>query len=157
MPKIQKTILSDSPCVALATRKASRRLSQLFDSALAPAGLRSTQYAILSALERRSKAPPTIVELAEALVMDRSALGHNLRPLERDGLVALESTVKDLRRRHVVMTATGRSRHNEASKLWKRAHDRLERVIGKARAMKLRAALLEIAYAEYLGRVPERV
>jgi hypothetical protein len=55
------------------------------------------------------------------------------------------------------MTATGRSKHNEASKLWKRAHDRLERVIGKARAMKLRAALLEIAYAEYLGRVPDRV
>jgi DNA-binding MarR family transcriptional regulator len=155
MPKIQRKDLSDSPCVALATRKASRRLSQLFDNALAPAKLRSTQYSILSALERRSKAPPTIVDLAEVMVMDRSALGHNLRPLERDGLVALESSVKDLRRRHVVMTATGRARHREAKKLWKTAHSRLERVIGKTNAARLRAALLDIAYAERLGQIPD--
>ena len=88
-------------------RKASRRLSQLYDDALAPSGLRTTQYAILSELERRSKKPPTMRELADAMVMDRSALGHNLRPLERDGLIALEESKEDRRRRHVVVGHKG--------------------------------------------------
>ena len=78
-----------SECFATAARKASRRLTQFYDDALEPSGLRSTQYAILTELAR-SGAPPTLAELASALVSDRSAVGHNLRPLIRDGYVALE-------------------------------------------------------------------
>jgi DNA-binding MarR family transcriptional regulator len=85
-------------------RKASRRLTQLYDDALEPSGLRSTQFAILAELDRRSPEPPTMRVLADALVMDRSALGHNLRPPERDKLVALDQGSEDRRRRHVVMT-----------------------------------------------------
>src|SRR3981081_4702379 len=92
---------SASPCFATAIRKASRRLSQLYDDALEPSGLRTTQFAILSELERRAKEPP-MRELADAMVMDRSALGRNLRPLERDGLIALEEG-EDRRQRRVVM------------------------------------------------------
>jgi DNA-binding MarR family transcriptional regulator len=66
-------------------RKATRRVSQLYDFALEPCGLRTTQRAILSHIAR-TETPP-IGELAEALVMDRGALTHNLKPLERDGLV----------------------------------------------------------------------
>lgn len=94
MPEDRKPACGESPCIATAMRKASRRLSQLYDDALAPSGLRTTQYAILSELERRSKRPPTMRELADAMVMDRSALGHNLRPLERDGLIALKRAKK---------------------------------------------------------------
>src|SRR3981081_1650477 len=86
MPRYLKSA-SASPCFATAMRKASRRLSQLYDEVLEPSGLRTTQFAILSELERRAKAPPTMRELADAMVMDRSALGHNLRPLERDGVI----------------------------------------------------------------------
>ena len=69
-----------SECFATAARKASRRLSQFYDEALEPSGLRSTQYAILAELARSGE-PPTLAELASALVSDRSAVGHNLRPL----------------------------------------------------------------------------
>ena len=79
----------ENPSSATAMRKATRRMTQLYDDALALAGLRSTQYAILDELRRQADAPPTMRELAETLVLDRSALGHNLRPLERDGLIAL--------------------------------------------------------------------
>ena len=54
-----------------------------------PAACKSTQFAILAELERRDNEPPTIRELAEALVMDQSTIGQNLRPLEREGLVEL--------------------------------------------------------------------
>ena len=114
----RKPTCGESPCIATAMRKAPRRLSQLYDDALAPSGLRATQYALLSELERRSKKPPTMRELADAMVMDRSALGHNLRPLERDGLIALEESNEDRRRRHVVVTAQGRAKHREAKCLW---------------------------------------
>src|SRR5437016_3902970 len=77
-------------CTCGSLRKASRRISQFYDSALAPAGIKSTQFAILSEVARGSIAGPvTMCELAAAMVMDRSTLGHNLRPLERDDLVVL--------------------------------------------------------------------
>ena len=92
---------NESPCSATAMRKATRRMTQLYDDALAPAGVRSTQYAILEELHRQADTPPTMGELAETLVLDRSALGHNLRPLERDGLIALVAGDNDRRRRRV--------------------------------------------------------
>ena len=83
-------------CFVGAARKASRRLTQFYDDALEPCGLRSTQYSILSELARFA-GPPTLAELASALVSDRSAVGHNLRPLIRDGYLALEPGAEDRR------------------------------------------------------------
>src|ERR1700733_12168960 len=109
MPISRKLVTEESPCCATAMRKASRRLTQLYDDALTPSGLRSTQYAILAELHRLIRQPPTMAELAQSLVMDRSALGHNLRPLERDGLLVLQEGEEDRRRRHVVMTERGKT------------------------------------------------
>src|SRR4051812_50188943 len=94
-----QSVSHSSPCFATAIRKASRRLSQLYDDALAREGLRSTQFAILGHLSRWPQGCPTMAQLAEALVMDRSALGHNLRPLERAKLVVLEPGHRDRRGR----------------------------------------------------------
>jgi DNA-binding MarR family transcriptional regulator len=104
----------DSQCSATATRQATRRMTQLYDDALAPAGLRSTQYAIVDELHRKADAPPTMGELAETLVPDRSALGHNLRRLERDGLIALVAGDADRRLRRVVLTTKGVAKLREA-------------------------------------------
>lgn len=142
---------SASPCNATALRKASRRLTQLYDDALEPSGLRSTQFAILAELNRHGKAPPTMAELAHALVTDRSALGHNLRPLERDGYVTLEESDEDRRRRHVVMTSQGKVKFREARPLWARAQERFVTVFGESAAADLRATLLDIAYDERLA------
>ena len=150
MPTRTASAAADSPCSATAMRKASRRLTQLYDDALSPSGLRSTQYAILVELDRRSSDPPTMRELADALVIDRSALGHNLRPLERDGLVALEEG-NDRRRRHVVLTAGGNKKRRAAKRLWQSAQDRFEDVFGRGDAARLRATLLRIAHDERLA------
>jgi DNA-binding MarR family transcriptional regulator len=144
-----------SPCAATALRKASRRLTQLYDTALAPSGLRSTQQAILSELQRRAGAPPTLQELADALVMDRSALGHTLRPLERDGLVALQPNLQDRRQRHVVLTAAGADKYREARLLWNTAQRRFHRVFGEAEAQALRGTLLLIANDERLATLKD--
>ena len=135
--------LNNCNCTAL--RKASRRLSHLYDSALAPAGLKSTQYSILSEISRRAEAPPTMRELADALVMDRSTLGHNLRPLERDQLVSLEGGATDRRRKYVVLTRKGRAAFAQSNKLWRTAQAHFETNFGIAEAAELRGILLGIA------------
>jgi DNA-binding MarR family transcriptional regulator len=140
-----------SECFATAARKASRRLTQFYDDALEPSGLRSTQYAILNELSRAAQ-PPTLAELAGALIIDRSALGHNLRPLERDGYVALEAGAKDRRERRIVLTTEGQAKHQEARALWRTAQDAFIAVHGAERSESLRTALLDIAYDEHLGR-----
>ena len=63
-----------------------------------------TQFGVLIEIERRGEKPPTIRELAEALVMDQSTIGQNLRPLDREGLVTLEADASDGRRRRVKLT-----------------------------------------------------
>jgi DNA-binding MarR family transcriptional regulator len=141
-----------SECFATAARKASRRLSQFYDDALEPCGLRSTQYAMLNELARSAR-PPTLAELASALVSDRSAVGHNLRPLLRDGYVALEPGAGDRRERRVVLTPQGRAKQGEARELWQGAQDQFLAVHGRERSESLRAALLDIAYDARLGRI----
>ena len=144
-----------SQCNATAMRKASRRLTQLYDDALVPCGLRSTQYTILSELILRQAEPPTMHELADALVLDRSTLGHNLRPLERDKLIAFEESSEDRRCRHVVMTRRGFAKFRQATPHWQVAQSRFDDVFGKSNASGLRKTLSEIAYDERLATLDD--
>jgi DNA-binding MarR family transcriptional regulator len=144
-----------TPCNATALRKASRRLTQLYDAALTPTGLRSTQLAILVELANRPTDPPTLAELADALVTDRSSLGHNLRPLEREGFILLQEGAADRRRRHITLTSKGKMKCREALRLWKTAQDRFELVFGRSEAAALRATLMRIAYHERLASLKD--
>jgi DNA-binding MarR family transcriptional regulator len=144
-----------SPCNATTLRMASRRLTQLYDAALEPCGLRSTQLAILSELALWSKDPPTLAELADALAIDRSSLGHNLRPLEREGWVVLGESAVDARRRHIALTSKGKAKWREAVRLWRVAQDRFEHVFGRSEAAALRATLLGIAHHERLASLKD--
>jgi DNA-binding MarR family transcriptional regulator len=135
-----------NPCTCGSLRKASRRISQFYDAALAPVGIKSTQYSILSEVQRGSRAAPvTMCELATAMVMDRSTLGHNLRPLQRDNLVTLRLSADDRRKRHVELTKKGRDILHRSRRLWRQAEGRFEEIFGKQPAAELRAVLLSIA------------
>jgi DNA-binding MarR family transcriptional regulator len=152
LPAEEKQVPKIGRCNAAAVKKAARRISLLYDTLLAPAGLRSTQYGILSELSLRGAALPTVGELAQALVMDRSTLGQNLRPLERERLVTLLTDPKDRRSRLIALTKQGVARLNQARKYWKIAQDRFETTIGKREAEELRTVLQAIAYNETLAK-----
>jgi DNA-binding MarR family transcriptional regulator len=138
-------------CNAGAVKKAARRISLMYDKALAPSGLKSTQYGILTELNARGAALPTVHELAEALVMDRSTLGQNLRPLERDGLLTIRTDPADRRNRLIAMTRQGVAKMNEATQYWRNAQDHFEEVFGQQEAADLRMALSAIAHNPRLG------
>jgi len=154
MPSPPANKVDQSPCTATALRKAARRLGQLYDSAIAPTGIRSTQFAILAQIATSAESP-TMAELARGLVMDRSALGHNLRPLERDGLVTWTEGVEDRRKRHVTLTPAGRTRFREAARAWKRAQARFDEVFGERESEALRKTLLGIAYDPRLSSLED--
>jgi DNA-binding MarR family transcriptional regulator len=136
-----------SPCNCTSLRKASRRVSQLYDSALEPCGLRITQRAILAQIARSGA--PSLGELAEALVMDRGALTHNLKPLERDRLVEIKVDPHDRRNRLVALTAAGKSKLDESARLWKRAQDGFEAAFGAAKSAALREALAYVVSEDF--------
>ena len=94
-------------CNAGAVRRAGRRLLHMYDTMIAPTGLKQCQYGILSALNARGAALPSVQELAEELVLDRSTLGQNLRPLERDNFITLLTDPRDRRVRLIALTKLG--------------------------------------------------
>ena len=138
-------------CFVGAARKASRRLTQFYDDALEPCGLRSTQYSILSELTRFAS-PPTLAELASALVSDRSAVGHNLRPLTRDGYVALEPGAERSTRTADRPDPAGSIETSRGSGALAGGPDEFLAVYGRERSESLRTALLDVAYDARLGR-----
>ncbi len=135
------------PCNGTALRKATRRVSQLYDVVLAPCGLRSTQRSILAQIERENA--PTMSDLAAALVLDLSALGHNLKPLERDGLVTILVDRADKRSRRVTLTKRGIARLEESTSLWQEAQARFEVAFGAEESVALRRSLALIASEEF--------
>lgn len=136
----------DVECTCSALRMAARRLSQSFDAALAPEAVSVSQYAVLSNLAKRHTAsPPTVGELAEALALDRTTLTHNLRPLERDGLVSLVDDEVDRRLRRVALTAAGRAKRERCFPLWREAQARFDDSFGLEPSRALRASLVAIA------------
>lgn len=128
-----------SRCSCTALRKASRRISQLYDTALASSGLKTTQRAILAQIGRSE--PTTVGRLAEALVMDPGALAHTLKPLERDGLVAVAVDPTDRRNRQISLTRRGRAKLAETDALWEEAERGFEAAFGRAESECLREAL----------------
>jgi DNA-binding MarR family transcriptional regulator len=135
-----------SPCNCLYLRQATRRVTQLYDRALAPLDLRATQYALLREIERHE--PVALHPLAEAMVMDRATLGHNIRPLEARGLIRV-AVGKDRRSREVSLTAAGRKMIVEARKHWRRAQRIFEREIGGETAATMRSLLGLVAATEF--------
>lgn len=134
-----------SPCHCAILRKASRHVSQAYDFALAPCGLKTTQFSVLAAIHDGGGECLTISELAEVMVMDRSTLGHNLRPLERNGLIIIETGRDDARRRRIRLTSKGRAKLKETGTLWVKMQARFEFAFGVKATAGLRDALLTLA------------
>jgi DNA-binding MarR family transcriptional regulator len=133
-------------CNCLAVRQAARHVTQFYDQFLAPTGLRTTQFSILAKLRR--KGPMTINALATDLVVDRTTLGRTIRPLERDGLIAVVKGSLDRRSKELHLTEAGAERLRAAVKAWAEAQTRFEAVFGGQRALALRALLREVVASE---------
>jgi len=126
-------------------------LGRLYDEAVAPAGISATQVSLLAQIagDRRPEGP-TLQDLAERLKIQISALTHALRPLVRDKFVEVRQDTHDKRTKHGVLTPLGKTRLQEALKLWASANRRVETVLGASSAENLRGLADRVASQEFL-------
>ena len=135
--------LGPDVCNCLAARQAARHITQFYDQNLASSGLRTTQFSILAKLRRLG--PMTINRLAAEMVMDRTTLGRNILPLERDGLIVVEQGSSDRRSKELRVTKAGEARFRAGVKGWVQAQRQFEKVFGAKRTADMRALLHAVA------------
>ncbi|MDJ0876718.1 MAG: MarR family winged helix-turn-helix transcriptional regulator [Desulfobacterales bacterium] len=116
-------------CACFNLRKSARLVTQLYDHKLRTAGIRATQFTILVAIQ--AHAPIAIQSLSRIIVMDRTTLARNLKPLERKGLIAITPGT-DRRVRLARLTSEGQSVLSQALPLWQAAQAEFSQKLGLA-------------------------
>lgn len=117
-----------SECICTHLRRAARGVSRHYDEALAGFGINVAQFSLVRHLQRLDR--PSITTLAEAMGLERSTLGRNLRVLEAEGLVALADG-DDQRNRVVLLTDEGTARLQLAYPAWQQAQRQLVEQLGE--------------------------
>lgn len=125
-------------CTNLKLRQFMRRVSQFYDAEMAQVGLKTTQYSLLSWVDKIGPVRPG--ELAEGMKMDASTLTRNLRPLVDAGWVVV-SAGEDARSRLVSLTPAGREKRAEAKRRWKVAQEGINRLLGVDQVVALHALI----------------
>ena len=125
-------------CACGNVRKAARAITQLYDEALRPTGLRVTQFGILAAT--MALGPLTVTKLAERTVTDRTTLTRNLRLLTKKGLIRIQ-TGNDQREREVTLTDRGREALAKGYPFWQKAQTRVVKGLGEEQWKSLREGL----------------
>lgn len=111
-------------CLCFRLQRAARNMARLFDEALRPFELTHGQYSLMIALNRPE--PPTVMNLARFLGMDRTTLTANLKPLERRGLVESQVDPADKRNRRLLLTADAHRVLKKAAPVWRETHRRVD-------------------------------
>src|SRR4029077_8816402 len=130
-------------CNCLAVRQAARHITRFYDQRLAPSGRGTRQVSMLAKLRRSG--PMTINALAAEMVLDRTTLGRNILPLERDGLIAVQQGRRDRRSKELRLTEAGEARFRAGVKGWVEAQKQFETAFGAERTREMRAILHAVA------------
>ena len=114
-------------CTCFNLRKATRVVTQVYDDAMRPTGLRVTQFSLLA--HTYAMGPVPLTRLAGAMVTDRTTLARNLKPLVKEGFLRIEDG-EDRRSRIISITGCGLGKLTEAYPLWKRTQDEVKEAMG---------------------------
>lgn len=125
-------------CYCTLLKKASRRLSALYDEALAPFGINIGQFSHIRTIRRNE--PISLTELAELMELDRSTVGRNTKVLERMGLVETTSG-EDQREALLRLSGEGAALLERATPVWEDVQVRLDERLGKDKTADLKQLL----------------
>lgn len=142
-------------CTHTALRQASRQLTQIYDDAIAPSGLTSSQAMVVSRIDELGGVPggkgPPLQTLARRLSIQISALTHALKPLVRDGVVEVHVDPDDRRTKRAVLTQQGMEQTRQMYKLWTGVNSRMDAALGATTAAELRALSRRIVSPDFLA------
>jgi DNA-binding MarR family transcriptional regulator len=136
----------ESACNSTSIQQAARHITRFYNECLAEVGLRGTQYTVLLFISRQGSIG--VNALAQALVMDRTTVAHNLKPLERDGLVSVAVDTTDRRARVISLTKLGKKQVQEGQAAWVKAQRLFEAKFGEKNARQLRKTMASIVDLE---------
>ncbi|WP_435103577.1 MarR family winged helix-turn-helix transcriptional regulator [Arhodomonas sp. AD133] len=125
-------------CACFHLRSAARVVTRAYDRALAPTGLRITQFTLLVAASMETGA--SLTTLAEHMAMDRTTLSRNLRPLEKRGLLTV-SQEGYRRERTIHLTPEGTQLLERAKRCWEGAQQEIVERLGEERWQRLKSEL----------------
>jgi DNA-binding MarR family transcriptional regulator len=127
------------PCYCIALRKLSRRLTAVYDEALAPLGITVSQFSQLRNIKHRQ--PVSLTELADLQELDRSTVGRNTKVLQRLGLVAMTPSPEDQRETMLTLTDEAIALLKRAMPIWSEVQERIEGKLEAAEFDRLLGAL----------------
>lgn len=127
-------------CTNFKLRQLTRVVTQRYDADVAPSGLKTTQYSLLTHAEKLGPVRP--VDLAAQLQMTASTLSRNLQLLVDAGWLSVDPG-HDARSRLVRITPAGIVKRREAQKLWRQAQLRLNQLLGDERVVRLHQLIEE--------------
>ena len=129
-------------CACANLRRATRMVTQAYDAALRPAGLRATQFTMLSVLVKRGQMRQS--EFADILGMDGTTLTRNLQPLLKNGWIQIDRE-EDQRVRLISIRRLGRHVVNEAVPLWRQVQSQFVSGLGDEQWSGLLGTLATVA------------
>lgn len=129
------------PCMCASLRRASRALTQSYEDALRPLGLRATQFTVLQVLSLAGGVSQG--ELGRMLAMDSTTLTRTLDIMHRNGWIAKQEG-SDRRERRIRLTKAGETKLQRAIPLWEDTQARFRRQLGKERWSDLLAITNEV-------------
>ncbi|MDQ3906173.1 MAG: MarR family transcriptional regulator, partial [Actinomycetota bacterium] len=135
----ETTLRVRDSCLCLHAQRAARALARRFDDALRPLGLSNGQFSLMMALNRPE--PAGMGSVASLLAMDRTTLTAALKPLQRRGLIEVQTASGDKRSRLIQLTPAGLKLLSSAVPIWERTHATVEGLLGAADPDRLRSSL----------------
>jgi DNA-binding MarR family transcriptional regulator len=129
-------------CLCASLRRASRAVTQAYETELRKEGLRATQFTLLHVLAKKSE--QTQGEIGDFLALDSTTLTRTLRPLEEKGWIRARSG-EDRRERHWELTPTGVRKWQKAKPAWERAQARAKDSLGPGTVEELLSSLARVA------------
>lgn len=123
-----KNVLNVEQCTLNSLRQTTRAVAKLYDSALQEVDLKSTQFSLLATLQQCKEI--TLTELADILIMDRTTLTRNLKPLTIKGFINIKTSSSDKRFRTLSLTEDGQKILATALPLWKKSQQTIVDSIG---------------------------
>jgi len=137
-------------CHCGALRVAAKRVTAFYDDCISPSGLSMAQFGLLNLIAAAGK--DSVNALAARAGLDRTTASRSLRPLEKSGLVRIERSARDGRRRDITLTRVGKKALGQAETLWHLAQQQYEAANGAMFSQSLRTSLRNLTL-----EIPERL
>jgi DNA-binding MarR family transcriptional regulator len=141
LPMTEESKRAERECVGGGVRKLNRMVSAIYDGALASAGLKTSQFAVLVAVANREKVRPA--ELTKLLQLDESTLSRNVERMCARGWLRLKQD-EDRRSHQIELTDKGEALIRKSLIAWQQAQQEVTQRLGDSTVAALRSALRKL-------------